>query len=392
MKDIYVKNNLGKLSLHLLILLISIVTLQAQDFTYTFNIDKQAPYVKEPVILTLDLNQTNHDLVMLFNFKIKKSKDYTFQRLDTQETDSYHNAKVHYIYLIYPLRSGDINIAFDLVQKTTTDESIAFSVAGDRDHVEGITTIDTKIDLPPLKLKVKPLPKGTLLVGDFSLTHTIKKQKAKAHEPLPIQVSIKGRGYPPILKKILPTEGDFKRFTEKPIVQPFPSIKGTQSTVTYSMALSHDQSFTLAPIVIKAFNPKTQKSYTLEVPAKKFEIQNVDTHTLVDKVDSPDVLKEDWSWLRTLLSYIVVFAAGYLTALSLKWKKRQSYKELHPLIEKIQACKDEKTLLQMLMATDSKPFTPIIEKLENSLYGNGKINFKEIKQNALDTVIKEEQI
>lgn len=366
--------------------------LHGEDFTYTFNIDKPKPYVKEPVLLTLDLDQTNHDVVMLFNFNIKKSKDYTFQRIDIQESDSYHHAKIRYLYLLYPLRSGDINISFDLLQQTTTDESIAFSFSGDRDHVEGIVTTDTKIKLPPMQLQVKPLPEGTLLVGDFSLSHIIIKQKAKAHEPLPLQVSIKGTGYPPLLDSLLPKEGNFTRFTEKPIVKSFPGKKGTQNTVIYPMALSHTQSFTLAPIVLKAFNPQTEKTYTLEVPEQKFEIQKVDGLSLVDQIDSPESLTADWSWLSTLFSYVVIFAAGYLTALSWKLKKRPSHREDNPLIEKIQACKDEKALLQVMMATDSKRFTPIIEKLENSLYGNGKINFNKMKQDALDRIMKEEQI
>ena len=387
MKDTYVKNNLGRASLSLLYLLLGVIILQAEDFTHKFNLNKENPYVKEPVILTLDLNQTNHDMVMLFNFNIKKSENYTFQRLDIQETDSYHNAKVHYIYLIYPLKSGDINITFDLLQKTTTDESIAYSFSGDRDNVKGMVTTDIQVNLPPVKLQVKPLPQGTILVGDFSLTHTIKKQKAKAYEPLPLQVSIKGNGYPPLLDSLLPEEGNFTRFTEKPIVKSFTSTKGTQSTVTYPMALSHTQSFTLPSIVLQAFNPATEKSYTLEVPAQKFEIQDIDTQTLVDKVDAPGVLQEDWSWVRTLLSYIIIFSAGYLTALSWRWKKKQKHQEDDPLIQKIQSCKDEKALLQLLMATDSKRFTSIIEKLEHSLYGNGKINFKTIKQDALEKII-----
>ena len=108
------KNNLGNVSLRLILFLMSIVILHAEDFSYAFKLDKQSPYVKEPVILTLDLNQTNHDVVMLFNFSIKESKDYTFQRIDIQETDSYHNAKVRYFYLLYPLKAGDINVSFDL--------------------------------------------------------------------------------------------------------------------------------------------------------------------------------------------------------------------------------------------------------------------------------------
>ena len=386
MKDTYVKNNLGKTYLRLLIFLLSFITLQAEDFTYAFNADNQNPYVKEPVILTLDVNQTNHDVVLLFNLTINKSEDYTFQRLDIKETDSYHNAKIHYVYLIYPLRSGDINVTFNLLKKITTDDSVAYSFSGDRDNVKGLVTVDTNVILPPVQLKVKPLPPGTTLVGDFSLTHSIKQHQAKAYEPLPFQVQIKGLGYPPLLETLLPQEGNFTRFSEKPIINSFASTKDTQSTVTYSMALSHSKSFTLSSIELKAFNPKTEKSYTLTVPEQHFDIQEVTEEMLVDTIDAPNMLKEDWSWLSTLLGYMVVFAAGYLTALSWKWKKKSISKTRHPLIQKIQNCKDEKALLQVLIAADSKRFTSSIEKLEASLYGNGKINFNKIKQEAEEQI------
>ncbi len=65
----------------------------------------------------------------------------------------------------------------------------------------------------------------------------------------------------------------------------------------------------LSPITLKAFNPKTEKSYTLEVPSQHFDIQQVDTDSLVDKVDSPNVLKEDWSWLGyTIWLYHGIFS------------------------------------------------------------------------------------
>lgn len=377
------KNNLGNTFFRFIFLFLSFVILKAEGFTHTFIVDKQDPYVKEPVVLTLDLNQTKHDVVMLFNFSINKSEDYTFQRLDIKETDSYHHAKIHYVYLLYPLKSGDINITFTLLQKVTTDDSVAYSFSGDRDNVKGLVTTDTPIHLPPLQLKVKALPQETTLVGDFALTYDIKKHQANAYEPLPFQVTLKGEGYPPLVDMLLPKEGNFTRFTEKPMVNTIATKKGTQSTVTYPMALSHSQSFTLSPIVLKAFDPKTEKSYSLEVPLQHFDIQEVPVHSLVDKVDSPDVAKEYWSWLSSLFGYIVVFTAGYLTALSWKWKKRQKQKENHPLIQKIRNCKDEKALLQVLIAADSRHFTSSIEKLEASLYGNGKINLNKVKKEAI---------
>jgi len=382
-----VKHNLGKRYIHLFFLLLSFLALKAEDFTYTFNIDQPAPYVKEPIILTLDLNQTNHDVVMLFSFDINPSEAYTFQRLDIRKTESYHDTTIHYVYLIYPLESGDINITFELIKKITNDESLAYSYSGDRDNVKHLVTTDTRIDLPPLQLRVKPLPEGTVLVGDFALTYEIKKHQAKAYEPLPFQVNIKGKGYPPLIETLLPKEGNFTRFTEKPIVNSVATKEGTQNSVTYPMALSHDQSFTLSPIVLKAFDPKKEKSYTLDIPSQQFDIEQVDTQHLVDTVDTPEIAKEDWSWLSTLLGYIIAFFAGYITALSWKWSKKKRQKESHPLIQKIRSCKDEKALLQVLIAADNRHFSSNIEKLEAFLYGNGKINFSKIKQDSLEKVI-----
>jgi len=380
------KNSLGKV---FLILLCSL-WLDAEDFKHHFKMSNTSPYVKEAVIMTLDLNQTNRDKVLFFHFALKKSPDYEFHRLNVKETEEHHAIQVHYEYLIYPLRAGEIQLHFNLVQKATTTENLAYSFSGDRDNVKGLTTVDTQIDLPPLTLKIKALPKGTSLVGDFSLTHSLKTNKAKAYEPLPFQVTIKGSGYPPLLKDLLPKNINFTLFKEKPIVNAVNSSQGTRSTVIYPMALSHSKSFDLGPVVLKAFNPKTKKSYGLTIPKQHLDIRKVDVKSLVDKIDSPKPLEGDWSWFTTiltpLLSYLVVFAAGYLTAVSLKWKRKNTAETSHPLKKKIEACKNEKALLQLLMATDSKQFALSIEKLEKGIYGNAKINFNKVKQEVLEMI------
>lgn len=384
----YVKNNLGKRSfVSALFLILGCTLLQAEDFTHTFHVDHTQPYVKEAVILTLDINQTNPEKVLLFNFNIVKSDDYTFQRVGIKETDTYHNAQVHYVYLIYPLRPGDIDIYFELLKKVTTDDSVTYSFSGDRDNVKGLVTVDTSVNLPALRLHVKKLPEQTLLVGDFNLTYAIKKHQAKAYEPLPMQVNITGQGYPPLLSTLLPQEGNFTRFTEEPIVNSVVNIHGSQSTVTYSMALSHAKSFTLPSIEIKAFNPHTQKSYLLTIPPQNFDITTPKIKELIDPIDSPLLMTEDWSWLKTLLGYVVIFSAGFLSALSWKWTKKQRKKEENPLKIKIENCSNEKALFQLLISIEDKRFSSTIQKLEASLYGDGKINFKKVKQDLLEKII-----
>ncbi len=378
------KHTLGKV----IFLLLGFLFLQAEDFSYAFHVDKTHPYVKEPVILTVELNQTNPNIVLLFDFDLIKDPSYTFQRIDSKETDTQtgqglHHAKVKYVYLVYPLMSGEIAIHFKLTKKVTTDESVAYSFSGDRDNVKGLVTTDTDIPLPPLKLAVKPVPSGTQVVGDFTLAYRLKQTKAKAYEPIPFQVTLQGTGYPPLVT-LLPKDVNFTLFSETPILRSKAGYSGTQNVVHFPMALSHNEDFTLPKIVIKAFDPKKKKTYELTVPEQRFEVSKVDKKTLVDKIDNPKTLKTDWSWLRSLLTYMLVFAAGYLTAVSFKWTKKTQSRSEDPIKEKIRQAKDAKALLQLLLAHDPQRFASSIQTLEDSLYGHGKINLRKVKEEVID--------
>lgn len=379
------KHNLGSF-----LLFCSFVLLQAEDFRYHFHIDKPNPYVKEAVILTLDINQTNPNVVLLFNFDLVKSDNYDYQRLDSIETDEHptqglHKAQLHYTYLIYPLRAGNLGLEFELIKKVTTDDSVAYSFSGDRDNVKGLVTTDTLITLPPLFLKVKALPQGTQIVGDFSLDYTIKKRQLNAFEPSPFKVTLKGLGYPPIVN-LLAKDVNFTVFTEKPLLSSKATTQGTNNTVHYSMAFSSSKDFSLPSIVLKAFNPKNQHAYTLTVPAQDFDVKKVSVNHLIDKVNSPKVLETDWSWLENLFTYLLVFIAGYFTSLLLKWRKKKHIIEVNPLKYKIQNTKDAKALLQLLLANNNYRLESCIIQLENSLYENAKISLSKVKKEAIDLI------
>jgi len=104
--------------------------------------------------------------------------------------------------------------------------------------------------------------------------------------------------------------------------------------------------------------------------------------SLVDKKDNPKAFSTDWSWLTTLLGYIIVFISGFIS--SMVWRNREkvlkSTTTLNPLKAKIDSCKTPKELLQLLISTDAKKFLPHIEKLEKSLYGDAKIDLGKLKR------------
>lgn len=386
-KDIYVKQNLGKVGLSLL-LMSSISLLDASNFSYASKVNNKTPYVKEAIILTFNVKQTNPNIVLLFDFDVKKSKHYSSQRIDIKEIDAYHAAEIQYTYLLYPLTSGSLDIEFTLIQKVTTDESIAYSFSGDRDNVKTLETQNTIMNVSTLKLNVQPLPLGTEIVGDFNLDYKLDALLAKAYEPLGFQVILKGLGYPPLLSSLLPSDTNITTFSEDPLVTSTSTYNGTQSTVIYPMAFSHDKNFTLEPITINAFNPKTKKTYTLNIPKQHFNITTVNEDNLVDTLDFPKNAVIDWSWIQTFITYLIVFLAGYLSALFYTKKSPVLLytKQPNPLAQKIKESATQKHLLQLLLSQDTKKFSHCIEKLESSLYKNEPINLKTLKKEALETL------
>jgi hypothetical protein len=380
------KHVLGKSLLFVFIFVSSL--LHAEDFSYSIVANKQTVYLKEPILLSVDINQTNPDTVLLFHFFIKPSKAYQIRQVTAKHDDTIHHLKHHNLYEIYPLQTGDVNIQFSLIKRVTNEEKVRYFASGDRDDFKKLETKDYPIEVPPLALHVKPLPEGTKLIGDFSLDYKINTHSEKALTPISIEVTLKGKGYPPVIDRLIPPSAEYKVFSEKPHVKMIPTPEGMFSTVTYLFALSARKSYTLPNITLKAFSPSTHAPYTLEIPEQHFEILSIDKKSLVDNQDTPPPRKADWAWVENLLRYLLVFTAGYFTALSLRWKRKKTRKQAHPLIEKIEDANTEKRLLQVLMShEEGKQFTQVIEKLEASLYGKTKTPLKKLKKEALEKIV-----
>jgi hypothetical protein len=366
----------------LLFFLFSVSLLHTESFVYDIHLNKQEVYDKESLLLSVDINQTDSNPVLLFQFAIKQSKEYLITQIDASHDYTPHHTKEHYLYLINPLKSGEIHIGFDLTKRVTNDAKLSYFFSGDRDDFKKLETTDHKITVPSLALKVKPLPKDISVVGDFKLSSEIGAQTAEAYAPIPLKITLEGRGYPPLFKEIIPQKHNFTVFSQKPMIQKRVTREGIYYKILYTLALSSEKSFELPDITFKAFNPKTNRHYVLNLPKQHFEIIPVNKSTLVDSIDNPKALHFDFSWVTTLFSYLIVFIAGYLTAISFKLTRRKKVKNIDPLHKKIQSCKDEKALLQLLMAADCKKFVSVIEKLENSLYKKGKLQLKALKKEA----------
>jgi hypothetical protein len=184
---------------------------------------------------------------------------------------------------------------------------------------------------------------------------------------------------------ILPKPHAFTLFSETPLVKSQIQDQDTFSTVHYPMALSHDTSFSLTPLEIKAFNPKTQKSYTLRIPTLSFEINSLSLEQLLDKKDSPKTYPSIFQYQKSItqfLKYLIVFVAGVISALLWKKKPQKHQTKSNQIVEKIRQTTQTKALLALLLAQNEPKLDKIIQALEATLYSDTTTSFSTLKKEA----------
>jgi len=363
------KTNLQIVNSFLILITILSILTQAKDIDYNFSIDNQTIYQKEPIILDVNITQLNHSEVMLFKFSPQKSDSYKFTQIYFKEDDKYHSLKHEYKYRIYPLKDGNISISFDMIKSVTTDNSVAYAISGDRDNIKSLVKTDTKEDIVPLILNVKPTPKGTDLVGDFKLSYTIDKTTTKSYEPIYLHIELKGKGYLEPFE-IIYKDKKYHIFSQKP--------KVTQNSIVWDYAISAKESFILPKVTLNCFNPKTKQSYKLTIPTKNIEVKNIDSSSLVDKENTPPPFRGiDWSWVGWLFSYIIVFLSGFFMPRDIFQKRfKRADKSFD---DKIASIKTHKELLKFLLSYNSSKYSKAIKLLERAIYNKESISLDKIK-------------
>ena len=352
----------------------------ANDISYGFHINNKTPYQNEAVFLDVNITQEDDSVVMRFKFTLKKSSAYDFYQIDFKENDEYHHLKHQYKYLIYPKSVGEVALEFSMIKSLTDDDKVAYAISGDRDNVKGLVKQDNFETLEPLLLNVKELPQGTVLVGDYKLTYELDKTSTEAYAPVHLKVVLKGKGTTPPLE-LLPENKSYNLFTQTPKVKSLHTSKGTHNTIEWNYAISAKEDFVLPKVVLKAFNPQTQKVYELVIPSQAIAVSKVLQGSLVDKEDTPSISSStDWSWLGWLFSYVAVFLAGFLMPRDLLKKSKKQIKSKDEMLkEKIALTKTHKELLKLLLSLNDTQYSKAITLLEGVVYHGEKSSLSNIK-------------
>ena len=354
--------------------------LHANDMSYTSQVNNKTPYLNEAILLEVNLTQENHSKVMMFKFNLKASKAYEFHQVGFKDYEKYHDLRHEYKYLIYPKKAGAVSLEFELLKFITNDDKVAYAISGDRDNVKGLEKEDIVVQVEPLKLEVKALPENIDLVGDFKLIHRLDKKETDAFDPVNLKVELKGKGSVDSFELLKKSE-EYRVFTQAPKVKAFPSRSGTTTTIEWDYAISAAKDFVLPKVLLKAFNPETQKVYELVLPSYAIKVNEVSKSSLLDKENSPLPSKGiDWDFWKWVFSYVFVFLAGVLMPRDLFRRKKLIEKsDEDVLVEKISAAKTHKGLLQILLLENDDRFSKAIVALEDVVYNGGKESLSKIK-------------
>lgn len=380
------KKNLGKNSIFILLLFSSqLLASHLADFTLTAN--KQSAYVKEPVEITFTASQTDRTNNMFFFLEPQKSDDYEIEllRKDIVDNTTHHNVTT-FRYILFPLKSGKIDVAFRFTVKTASDRGVAHAYVEDHDDSVGIRMDATDIPVAPLPLRVKGLEKPVQLVGDFTLKHTIDHTQADAYDTVNLTYTLTGIGYKNTIDNLLRPIKDVTIFSDRDDTHLKLTPRGYRQQQRYTYALSAQKDYTIPALTLRAFSPEKQKYYTLTAPEYAIKVHPVDTQKLLDKSVSPAPKKFDFAAMIRWMTYLLVFGAGFITARLLP--RKLVFKRKKKRFEDIKAAKDPKSLIVLLVNRYRTEKTePFITQLEALAYSQkDKSGFKKLKVSLLKTL------
>jgi len=375
------KNTLGKI---LLLLLASLSLIADELAEYSLTANKMTPYVKEAVEISFRAHQTDRSDVMFFFLTPKESDAYKIVLLQKEAKEiDYHEKETTFTYLLFPLKSGEIDVDFNFVIKVASDAAVAQVYTGSRDNVKWIETDDTQIQLTPLRLNVKGLSQSVDLVGDFTLASKLEKNSANAYENINIKYFLKGIGFDDFSIEPLGKIAGVDIFKDVVKHRNRATKDGYKIQREFNYALISPKSFTIPAQEIACFSPLQNRYYTLKTKEYKIAIKELPKSELLDKEEYPK--KEDYSeGFKNFMVYLLIFIAGYITAkidLPLRLQNRSKYKD-------IKESSSAKELLYTLMHSYSdKKLEHFYNPLEDIVYKkSSKKSFSKIKREILKTL------
>ena len=353
----------------------SVILLISFLYGYEIEVSKFEPFLKEPVFIKLTYFDKDFKEITWVKFEPKNSDNYKKIFLKKKIDEGQYIFE----YLLFPLKSGKIEVDYILKIKKAPIEEIRKDILGT--GYEQTNPIEGKIytyKVEPTIFNVKDV-KNVDLYGDFYLKANIDKKEASSYEPIYYTATLTGCGYAPEINDILKEIKDVKILKDKPIKEISYSQNGACIKYIFNYALVSKKSFKIPSVKLKEFNYKEYKT----VSTDSFDIKIAPIKNLVDKIDEPKKIVPVFDRFKTFLIYLFIFISGVLTGvvLYLLYRKKR--------LEEIILAKDEKELLSILAIKYPNYLEEIKKELDMTIAQKRKINLAKIKAKIIKEIKKE---
>lgn len=344
---------------------------------YVWRVESSASEVFEHEALHLTYQCIFDDEAMPFAIDLHPSlqtNNYRLERLSEMESVSEGRRVNRYEWVLFPKRSGDVNVTMTAIMRQTTQGSIENAIIG-RDNVQDYQFSDTNISLPPVSVHVKPHKAD--LFGSYRLQLDVKKESVEAFEAIPVTVRLEGIGN---TNRLDPFEIDIEgvhTFTDTPKQAFTLTPRGFKGSLSQRFALSSDQNFTIKPMQFTYFDQDGAGIKTLTTPQKNIVVrQAFSVDTLLDETDA-DIAERDVDLVW--LDWLMVFISGAVTG----WFLRRHIQAFWPKKidaswqKRLEKSKKVSELMVILAMDKRRRFDALIKRAEKEKWA-----LKRLKQEA----------
>lgn len=233
-------------------------------------------------------------------------------------------------YAIFPVAPGtykipSVTISCDITARSNS-LSLPFSESGKKERIT--------ISSMPVTIKVVPLPEygkpaeSSKLVGLFSLSGVLNKNRVIAGEPVTLTVTLTGKGnLYELTMPAFPATIDCRIYHDQPDLKINRTGEGISGVQTYKIAIVPIKSglYTINPVSISFFDPKAGKYRKIFTDPLQFEAYPVNNKKNRNS-DALIGLKKIASFQGALWGFAIIFVTGCIYYI---YFRRQKYYKKH---------------------------------------------------------------
>lgn len=267
-------------------------TLAADDIIIRVTPTRTSLYKGEPLGVTVKL-YTRVPLTGIEGEKLPQFNGFWTQELNVDKydwqrekyNDKVYDARVIKEYLLYPQRSGvlqieqlDLNVLAQLVSETRR-QSVFDDFFGGGQSVENVRK---KVTSRPISIQVNELPAGapadfTGAVGKFTMNAEVSNTQLAANSAATYTIRISGNGNMPLIQPLtLTLPASFEQYNVKTTESLNNTVSGTSGykQFEYPFIARAGGDFTIEPVTFSYFDPSQKRYVTLSTNSYQMKISS----------------------------------------------------------------------------------------------------------------------